>query len=331
MPLFYQPVVSAGVSGGNTSGNTGLDAGSIAFAGGNNITLSQATNAAGATITVSGPPSGSIGMSTQGNTAGTSGFFSNSYQLVGSNLITLSQSTAAGQGTMTIVGPQVPPMYRYDNLPVQGTASNQTNSPYITLGTVNGSMQLFPFAPGNDVFPGNMSALTMFIDMSAAHTNTSATTQAQTLRYSVGIYTLAGASTLSLLNSGSASVTAPATSNQSTLWNGARYLTLVSSQFSAAMSFSQTSYWLGIIMSSSGTTNSGMGYLGAYQGNQGVARSGTIGISGTTANSRDWGLWAGVVGTAALPASLHITNVTKTGVSGGFIPHVIVDALHSAW
>ena len=243
----------------------------------------------------------------------------------------MSQSTAVGQGTLTVVGPRVPTMYRYDNLPVQGTASNQTNSPYITLGTVNGSMQLLPFAPGNDVFPGNMSALTMFIDMSAAHTNTSATTQAQTLRYSVGIYTLAGASSLSLLNSGTASVTAPATSNQSTLWNGARYLTLVSSQFSTALTFSQTSYWLGIIMSSSGTTNSAMGYLGAYQGNQGVARSGTIGIAGTTANSRDWQLWAGVVGTAALPASVHITNVTKTGVSGGFVPHVILEALHSEW
>jgi hypothetical protein len=331
MPLFYQPVISAGVSGGNTVGNTGLEQGSIAFAGGNNITLSQATNATGASITVSGAPGDSIGISTQGNTAGTTGFFSQSYQLVGSNLITLSQSTAVGQGTLTIVGPRVPSIVRFNNMPVQGSVSNQTNSPYVTLGTVNGSMQIFPLTPAGDLFPGNMTASTLFVDMSASHTNTSATTQAQTLRFSVGIYTLAGASTLSLLNSGSGSITAPATSNQSTLWHGARYLTLNSSAFSAALTFSQTSYWMGIIMSSSGTTNSAFGYLGVYQGNQGVIRSGTMGVSGTSNNSRDWQPWGGVVGTAVLPASIHISGITKSGASGGFIPHVIMENLHSAW
>lgn len=45
---------SAGVSGGNTSGDTGATGTRVVFAGGNNITLSQATNANGATITVSG-------------------------------------------------------------------------------------------------------------------------------------------------------------------------------------------------------------------------------------------------------------------------------------
>lgn len=45
---------SAGVSGGNTSGDTGATGTRVVFAGGNNVTLSQATNANGATITVSG-------------------------------------------------------------------------------------------------------------------------------------------------------------------------------------------------------------------------------------------------------------------------------------
>jgi len=280
MPLFIPIAQAVGVSGGNTSGNTGVDQGTIAFAGGSNVTLSQATDSVGASITVN----------------------------------------AAG-GTLN----------RFDNLPSLGTASNQTNSPYVTLGTVNGSMHLFPLTPPNMVFPGVMTASTMYFDMSQAHTNTSATTQALTYRYSVGVYTLSGASTLSLLNSGSASVTAAATSNQSTLWNGARYLTLDRSAFSASLTFSQANYWLGIIMSSSGTTNSNFGFFGAYPGNQGVARSGTMGVSGTTNNSRDWSPWAGIVATAALPASIHISGVTKTGTSGGFIPHVILEATHSAW
>lgn len=45
---------SAGVSGGNTAGDTGATGTRVVFAGGNNVTLSQATNANGATITVSG-------------------------------------------------------------------------------------------------------------------------------------------------------------------------------------------------------------------------------------------------------------------------------------
>jgi hypothetical protein len=326
MPLFVAPVQSLGVSGGNTSGNTGLDQGSIAFAGGNNITLSQATNSVGASITVSGMAADSIGISTQGNTAGTTGFFSNSYQLVGSNLITLSQSTAAGAGTLTIVGPQVPTIYRFDNLPAYAT--NSTDSAFGTLGTINGSMHLFPLAPSNDLFPGNMTAGTLYVDMSGS--GSSANSAAQTLRGSLGIYTLAGASSLSLLNSGTMSITAAATSNQSTLWNGARYLTLVSSQFSASLTFSQTSYWLGLILSSSAATQS-LSFFGAYPGNQGIARSGTMGVSGTTANSRDWAPWAGLVGTAALPTSIHLSGVTKTGISGGFIPHVVLETLHSAW
>lgn len=45
---------SAGVSGGNTSGDTGATGTRVVFAGGNNVTLSQLTDANGATITVSG-------------------------------------------------------------------------------------------------------------------------------------------------------------------------------------------------------------------------------------------------------------------------------------
>ena len=126
------------------------------------------------------------------------------------------------------------------------------------------------------------------------------------------------------------SITAAATNNQSTLWDGARYMTMHSSAFSASLTFSQTSYWVGIIFSSSSGTQS-LSYFGNYLGNQAQPRSGTMGVSGTTNNSRDWSPWAGVVATAALPASIHISGVTKTGISGGFVPHVVLEALHSAW
>jgi hypothetical protein len=324
MPLYVPQVQSAGVSGGNTSGNSGLRAGSIALAGGNNVTLSQATNATGATITVSGAAGGSMGISTQGNTAGTTGFFSNSYQLAATNLVTLSQSTNASGGSMTIVGPRVPGMTRYGNMDWGGTVA-----PYTSLGTVNGSMLLFPMNDEVDVFPGNMTASTLFIDMvGSSFTSASA---AQTLRVSAGIYTLAGASSLSLLNSGTASVTQGAATANTSLWHGPRYLTMVDTQFSgSSLTFSQTSYWLGLIFSSSAVTQS-LSLVGGYRAMTASARSGTIGVAGATANSRGWSPWAGVVNTAALPTSIHMSGVIKTGVSGGFIPHFVLEALHSAW
>lgn len=62
---------------GNTAGTSGVVSGSalqLAFAGGNNITLSQSINASSATITVSGPTQTdqTIGLYATGNTAGTS-------------------------------------------------------------------------------------------------------------------------------------------------------------------------------------------------------------------------------------------------------------------
>ena len=49
---------SAGISGGNTSGDTGTVSNQLVFAGGNNITLSGSTNAGGMTVTISGANAG---------------------------------------------------------------------------------------------------------------------------------------------------------------------------------------------------------------------------------------------------------------------------------
>lgn len=49
---------SAGISGGNTSGDTGTVTNRIVFAGGNNITVSGSTNAGGMSVTISGANAG---------------------------------------------------------------------------------------------------------------------------------------------------------------------------------------------------------------------------------------------------------------------------------
>ncbi|MGH2621608.1 MAG: hypothetical protein ACRDHG_13735 [Anaerolineales bacterium] len=102
----------AGISGGNTAGETGSRYGSVLLAGGNNVTLSGATAAGGQTITISAGAGGAagsntLGMSNLGNTSGTSGVVSGSavrYVFAGGNNITLSQSLDAGNvsGTITI-------------------------------------------------------------------------------------------------------------------------------------------------------------------------------------------------------------------------------------
>ena len=64
---IHAGVPVAGISGGNTLGETGSRYGSILFAGGNNITLSGATAAGGQTITISAGAAGGAVVSTPFN------------------------------------------------------------------------------------------------------------------------------------------------------------------------------------------------------------------------------------------------------------------------
>jgi hypothetical protein len=90
---------------GNTSGDTGITATRLVLAGGNNITLSQSTNASGGTVTISAPNLGagamSVGLSTGGNTAGSTGITGTRLVLVASGNLSASQSTDANGGTIT--------------------------------------------------------------------------------------------------------------------------------------------------------------------------------------------------------------------------------------
>lgn len=92
-------------TGGNTLGDTGVFTGRVVFVGGNNVTLSGASNGGSATITISGVPSQSnfsLGLSTGGNTAGDTGVTATRIVLVGTNNISLSQTTGANGATISI-------------------------------------------------------------------------------------------------------------------------------------------------------------------------------------------------------------------------------------
>lgn len=102
---------SAGLSNlGNTSGTSGTVSNQLVLAGGNNVTLSQSTDAGGATVTISGVNTVAQSVQTQnlvdltlsGNTSGVMALVSSgTATLAGGNNITLSQAGNA----ITISGP----------------------------------------------------------------------------------------------------------------------------------------------------------------------------------------------------------------------------------
>lgn len=196
-----------GVStGGNTSGNTKTVASQIVFVGGNNVTLSQATNGASATITISGPSGGGAGMSTQGNTAGTTGTVGMELIFVGGSNITLSQSVNGSSASLTIIGASggsgaAPTFYHYPTVPLgavvwgndpQGGYSGSTSA---NAASTHSTMSYFvqPLA-----FDGNIVASDI-MEYLKVTVQTSITTSG-TIRDYFGLYTLTG-STLSLASS----------------------------------------------------------------------------------------------------------------------------------
>jgi hypothetical protein len=159
---------------GNTSGTSGVVSAAqvrVLFAGGNNITLSQSTNGASATITISAPnqsvESQSIGMSNLGNTSGTSGMASGGqvqFVFAGGNNVTLSQSLNGASGTITISAftQTVQTQGFINNISVLGN----------TAGTISAGTGSIALAGGNYVtLSGSTAAGAMTITVVANEAN----------------------------------------------------------------------------------------------------------------------------------------------------------------
>ena len=91
------PALSIGVSGGNTSNTSGTYSGQVVFAGGNNITLSVSTGAAGAqTITISGANAGGAQTAISGLVVSNTTYTSGTVTLQNANGISFGSSGANG-------------------------------------------------------------------------------------------------------------------------------------------------------------------------------------------------------------------------------------------
>lgn len=86
---------SAGISGGNTSGDTGTVSNQIVFAGGNNITVSGSTNAGGMSVTISGANAGGAQTGISGIIVSDTTYTSGTVSFSNANGITFGSS--AGQ------------------------------------------------------------------------------------------------------------------------------------------------------------------------------------------------------------------------------------------
>lgn len=285
---------SGGVStAGNTSGVTGTVGSQLVFVGSNNLTLSQSTNGASATITISGPTGGGAGMGSTGNTFGTSGTVGAELYFYGSGAISLSQSTNGGSGSLTIIGQ--PAQSKFAWFPNGAhTSSQQTNTA--------ASFQYIQVP-----FPISFTRIDIPIYVSLA---SSATTNTGNIEISSGlvIYSISNNSTLNPITGSFGTTTytwASNTANFNSLTGGRN------ASFAIASSLSEGIYYIGFQMST--TNNSSIGLSTTQLAN---SISLLLGSIQSASNIMDFGTTAGatenmIVGRGVAGSTITGTNATQ--------------------
>lgn len=250
-------------------------------------------------------------VSVVGNTAGNTTQGNLSLILAGGPNITLSGATAAGAMTVSVsagAGGGAPTLNFYRNW-------DGENFGAVGQGTTNATLMLSPLA--FRVFPGNMTVSTWLCEMSGNLTAT-ASSSSHTYTLSLGLYTLVNSTQLSLLNSVSTTWgTGAGNKSVSASYHGPRFLSIHSSQWSAAPTLSQTHYWLGVWMQSSNLAvpMSNLIYK-ALISNSSQQMSGSIGVSAATDTTQVQWPFAGIYSvsfTTAMPDSIGASQISGGG------------------
>jgi hypothetical protein len=310
--------ITASVAAPGTTGITGLVAGaqtatqgSISFADSNGFSWGASGSSR---ITASFNAIKSISAGTTRVTSGEAVFSNSNGVSFGADGNTITASVAAAA---------VATLSYYDNLNADAGMSA------LGVGSqMDGTILFFPLFYKNEIFPGVMTASSFLLDMSGLAAQT---VDSHTYSLSFGIYTISASSTLNLLNSGSTSWNVVASSKSiSTFYGGRRYLSIHTSLFSAQPTFSQTHYVGAINIRSVGLSVAfslfGQSFYTSGQ------RSGTMGVN-ASATSQGFHPYLGQfsVTTAAFPATVNINQLSRTGLSAAFLPHVILNNLVSAF
>lgn len=194
---------SAGASNiGNTSGDTGTVSNRVVFAGGNNITVSQSTDAGGATITISGANAGGAQTGISGIGAGAATATS------GTVIFSNSNGLAFGMNGQTMTGSYTVPI-----VPAQFTGGFSTNGNTAgDTGLVTARMVLIG---GNNItLSGSTNAGSISVTISAFNQTVqtqnlhdvtlSGNTAGVMAHISSGTLTLAGGNNITLSQNGNA-------------------------------------------------------------------------------------------------------------------------------
>lgn len=190
--------------------------------------------------------------------------------------------------------------------------------------TADMSLLVFPLCPPQGVFPGRMTANTLLIGMSGSITAT-AQSSVHTFTASLGLYTLANSTQLSLLNSASSTFgTGVGATGNSSLYHGPRQLSFHSSQWSSVPALSQTNYWLGFWMRASGLvvamSLSGFRWMTSQF-------SGYLGVGNTNSSSYRPFPGMGAFSTtfsSAMPGSIAFSQLRQVNTLAGVIPTVVI-------
>lgn len=156
--------------------------------------------------------------------------------------------------------------------------------------------------------PGAMSWDTLGLCLSGATNVTTAETH--TLRVSLGLYQLSNATQLSMINSvGWTTGLAASASSYSNIYGGVRVLTLNSSAWSSRPTVSAGgSYWMGIMIVTSGTPPVNLALLGQRYDVNATNFSGAVGVMATDRPAMPWhGIYTNT--TAALPTAVSFGEV----------------------
>lgn len=297
---------------------------STGFTGGASISGSMTHNSSGLAISLSHPAWNTATASVVNISAGTtSNVFGN---------ITFSNSNGVSfglNGSTLTASTRVLDLVWWDNMAAgmgvpQAGSSGTINM--ATKGTLQNTVHVFPFG----ILPGSIAPNTMFFQMShSASGNSSSAPKVFTIRF--GLYTR-NASSLSLLNSCSTAISLAANAANSTGYSGIRWISIHSSLWSAAPTFSNDVEYYGAMFYSTGGNNSlaqTAGFMGFYP-YQTAANSGVFGVSQTTASTQGFAPFIGVFSaTGVIPSSIQASEITKQGGSANFVPFIALNNLNS--
>lgn len=313
MPLYGQPIRAISAS------NSEFSSGTIRVTGGPNVTVG--TDASG--VSVSGADAVraiSAGGVSQGS--GTVQFGNAGGVSFGLNAGTVTASAPAGGGGG---GAKTVSFWQNINMntALPALASN--------VAMPNGSLLVQPLNPIADNFDGNMTVSTAMFNLNITGTASSAYSSS----FSLGFYSRANTSQLTLVNSAAVVFSRAANASNSLSHNGPRWVTVGTQDWSSSPSFVDGGrYWFGFVGRSSGYGSASI--YGQYLGHT-IQRSGTMGVnitnSSNSTGAMGWNPFLGVLSasTSALPATIAHTQLNRVNSLAGFIPHLIFNNVYSSF